>query len=340
MPQPAQPGLGRRALITGITGQTGSYLAELLLAKGYEVHGLVRRVSSFSTGRIDHIFDRLHLHHGDMLDAASLRGVLMKSDPDEIYNLAAQSHVHVSFEVPEQTVDVTGMGCLRLLEAVRAVCPSARFYQASSSEMFGRVAEIPQKETTPFYPRSPYGAAKCFAHHVTRNYREAYGLFAVNGICFNHTSPRRGETFVSRKVTRAVGRIAAGTQKKLLLGNMDAERDWGFAGCYARAMWLMLQQKEPEDLVIATGERHSVRRLVETAFERMGLDWQKHVEIDPRYRRPAEVDILVGDASKAKRLLGWEPTMTFTHLIRKMVDADFALAKAETAVRALSEAAE
>src|ERR1700722_11884269 len=273
----------RRALITGITGQDGSYLAELLLAKGYEVHGLVRRASTFNTERIDPIRDRLFLHYGDLVDSTSLHAVLKASQPDEVYNLAAQSHVRVSFEMPEYTCDVTGAGVGRLLEAMRTIGSKARFYQASSSELFGKVKESPQTETTPFHPRSPYAAAKAYGFYLTVNYREAHGMFACNGLLFNHESPRRGENFVTRKITRAVGRIAAGSQKKVALGNLDAERDWGFAGDYVLAMWQMLQQPEPDDFVVATGETHSVRELLEVAFGRAGLDWREHVESEERH---------------------------------------------------------
>jgi GDPmannose 4,6-dehydratase len=319
----------RRALITGITGQDGSYLAELLLAKGYEVHGLVRRASTFNTERIDPIRDRLSLHYGDLVDSTSLHAVLKASQPDEVYNLAAQSHVRVSFEMPEYTCDVTGAGVGRLLEAMRTIGTKARFYQASSSELFGKVKETPQTEATPFHPRSPYAAAKAYAYYLTVNYREAHGMFACNGLLFNHESPRRGENFVTRKITRAVGRIAAGTQKKVALGNLDAERDWGFAGDYVLAMWQMLQQPEPDDFVIATGETHSVKELLEVAFSRAGLDWQEHVESEERHLRPAEVDRLLGDASKARRVLGWTPKVSFRELIEMMVDSDVELAKRE-----------
>lgn len=319
----------KKALITGITGQDGSYLAELLLKKGYEVYGIVRRSSSFNTGRIDHIYQdphdqdyRLHLVYGDLNDASSLNRILRTVQPDEIYNLGAQSHVRVSFDVPEYTAEVTGVGTVRLLEAIRETGIRPRFYQASSSEMFGKVQGVPQRETTPFYPRSPYGAAKVFAYWMTVNYRESYDLFACNGILFNHESPRRGETFVTRKITKAAARIKLGLQNKLYLGNLDAKRDWGFAGDYVEAMWLMLQQEQPDDYVIATGETHSIRELLDVAFGLLELDWTKHVEIDPRYFRPAEVDLLIGDASKAKTNLGWKPTVGFHDLIRMMVEAD------------------
>jgi GDPmannose 4,6-dehydratase len=320
----------KRALITGITGQDGSYLAELLLAKGYEVHGLVRRSSSFNTGRIEHLYQdphvaapRLHLHYGDLLDASVLARVLLKVRPDEVYNLGAQSHVRVSFEVPVHTGDVTGLGAMRLLEALRECQLQPRYYQASSSEIFGN-APSPQSEATPFRPCSPYAAAKLYAYWMTVNYREAYGVYACNGILFNHESPRRGETFVSRKVTRAAARIALGVQEKLYMGNLDARRDWGFAGDYVEAMWLMLQQERPDDYVIATGQSHSVRELLDIAFGHVGLDWQRYVEIDRRYYRPAEVHHLCGDMSKARRQLGWEPKVGFAELVRMMVDADLA----------------
>lgn len=318
-----------KALITGITGQDGSYLAEFLLHKGYEVHGLVRRSSSFNTGRIDHIYRDLHdpdtrlrLVYGDLNDASSLNHILRVIQPDEIYNLGAQSHVRVSFDVPEYTAEVTGLGCLRILEAVRESGLRTKFYQASSSELYGKVVETPQKETTPFYPRSPYACAKAFAYHTTVNYRESYGAYAVNGILFNHESPRRGETFVTRKITRGVANIKWGLQDKLYLGNLEAKRDWGFAGDYVEGMWLMMQQPEPDDYVLATGETHSVREFLEMAFEHAGLDWKKHVEIDPRYFRPAEVDLLLGDATKARTKLGWKPRVAFPELVKMMVEAD------------------
>ncbi len=319
----------KKALITGITGQDGSYLAELLLAKGYEVHGIIRRASTFNTGRIDHLYQdphlngvRLFLHYGDIADSTNLIKLLYRIQPDEIYHLAAQSHVRISFDIPEYTGDVTGLATVRLLEAIKETGVKAKFYQASSSEMYGKVQEIPQRETTPFYPRSPYGAAKVYAYWVTVNYRESYGIFACNGILFNHESPRRGETFVTRKITRAAAHIKAGLQDKLYLGNLDARRDWGYAKEYVEAMWLMLQQEEPMDLVIATGETHSVRELVEEAFSFAGLDWEKYVGIDPKYYRPAEVDLLIGDATKAKQLLGWKPETTFKQLVHMMVSAD------------------
>ena len=321
----------RRALITGITGQDGSYLSELLLAKGYEVHGLMRRSSTFSTGRIDHIYrdphDRdipLFLYYGDLSDSSSIINTFNRIKPDEVYNLGAQSHVAVSFEMPEFTADSAGMGTLRLLEAIRWADWPIRFYQAGSSEMFGKVAEAPQRETTPFYPRSPYAVAKTFAHWMTVQYREAYDLFACNGILFNHESPRRGPTFVTRKVTRGIAAILAGRERYLYLGNLDARRDWGYAPEYVEAMWLMLQQPSPADYVVATGEMHSVREFVETAFRLAGLDCEEHVRIDPRYFRPTEVDELCGDASKARTALGWEPRTSFSELIRLMLEADIA----------------
>ena len=320
----------KKALITGITGQDGSYLAELLLEKGYEVHGIIRRSSTFNTSRIDHLYQdphiegvRLFLHYGDLADGSNLARQLAKIQPDEVYNLAAQSHVRVSFEIPEYTGDVVGLGATRLLEAIRDVGISPRYYQASSSELYGKVQEVPQTETTPFYPRSPYAAAKLYAYWMTVNYREAYNMFACNGILFNHESERRGETFVTRKITRAAAKIKLGKQKKLYLGNMDAQRDWGYAPDYVEAMWLMLQADEPEDFVIATGETHSVREFVELAFAHHDLNWQEYVEIDPRYFRPTEVDLLIGDPSKAEAVLGWKPKHTFKDLVRIMCDSDF-----------------
>jgi GDPmannose 4,6-dehydratase len=320
--------MSKRALITGVTGQDGSYLAELLLSKGYDVHGLIRRASSFNTGRLDPIYRDPHetgvrflMHYGDLSDSGSLVNLIRELEPDEIYHLGAQSHVKVSFEIPEYTSDATGMGTVRILEAIRSSGVNTRFYQAGSSEMFG-ASPPPQNEDTPFHPRSPYGVAKVFAHWMTVNYREAHGLFATNGILHNHESPRRGETFVSRKITRAVARIKAGLQDKLFLGNLDAQRDWGYAPEYVEAMWRMLQQDEPHDLVIATGEAHSVREFCELAFQYAELDWESHVEIDPRYFRPSEVNWLQGDASKAKRLIGWEATTRFADLVKLMVDAD------------------
>jgi GDPmannose 4,6-dehydratase len=311
-----------KALVTGITGQDGSYLAELLLKKGYTVHGLMRRSSSFNTGRIEHIFDQLNLHFGDLSDGSALGALLAKVQPDEVYNLGAQSHVRVSFDCPEYTADVDAMGTLRLLEAVTAHCPKARYYQASSSELFGKVLETPQTETTPFYPRSPYGIAKQFAYWCTVNAREQ-GMHASNGILFNHESPRRGETFVTHKVTKAAVKIYLGHQHSLYLGNLDAKRDWGHAKDYVEAMWLMLQQETPDDYVIATGETHTIRDLLDVAFGHFGLDWHSYVSVDPKYYRPTEVDILQGDASKAKRVLGWEPKIRFKELIKEMVDSDF-----------------
>jgi GDPmannose 4,6-dehydratase len=314
----------RRAFITGITGQDGSYLAELLLDKGYDVHGLVRRSSSFNTWRIDHIRERISLHYGDLVDQYSLVRTLEAVAPHEVYNLAAQSHVKVSFEMPEYTADVTAVGVLRLLDAVRELGMDVKVYQAGSSEMFGKVVETPQSEATPFYPRSPYAAAKVFAHWVGVNYRESYGLHVSNGILFNHESPRRGENFVTRKITLGIAAIKRGEMKELRLGNLDAKRDWGFARDYVEAMWLMLQQPEPADYVVATGETHSVREFLREAFGYAGLDWQAYVKVDPKYFRPAEVDLLLGDASKAQKVLGWKPRVGFKELVRLMVDADLA----------------
>jgi GDPmannose 4,6-dehydratase len=310
-----------KALITGITGQDGSYLAELLLSKDYEVHGLIRRSSSFNTARIDHIFDRLHLHFGDLTDGSALGTLLSKVKPDEIYNLGAQSHVRVSFDCPEYTADADAMGTLRLIEAVRAHCPEAKFYQASSSELYGKVLEVPQSEMTPFYPRSPYGCAKLFSYWYTVNAREQ-GLFACNGILFNHESPRRGETFVTRKITKAAVRCKLGLQSTLALGNLNAKRDWGYAKEYVEGMWLMLQQPTPDDFVLSTGKTHTIAYLLEVAFGHLDLDWRNYVTIDPKYYRPTEVDILQGDASKAKNILGWEPKTTFEELIQMMVDEE------------------
>jgi len=336
----------KKALITGITGQDGSYLAELLLDKGYEVHGIVRRSSSFNTKRIDHLYQdphvrdaRLLLHYGDLIDSSSLNRILERVRPDEIYNLGAQSHVHISFQVPEYTTESTGVGTLRLLDAIREVGVKPRFYEAASSELFGKVAETPQKETTPFYPRSPYACAKLYAYWTTINYREAYGLYACNGILFNHESPRRGETFVSKKITRAAARIRKGLQEKLYIGNLNAQRDWGYAKEFVEAMWLMLQQPQPDDYVIATGETHTVRELCDAAFKHAGIElaWKGAgveekgidstggrvlVEVDPKYFRPTEVDLLVGDASKARRVLGWAPRTRFAELVRLMVEHD------------------
>ena len=313
---------GQRALITGITGQDGSYLAELLLEKGYSVHGMVRRSSSENFERIDHLRDQISLHHGDLLDQYSLASLLRETRPDEVYNLAAQSFVPTSWSQPVLTGEFTALGVTKMLEAIRHTCPGTRFYQASSSEMFGKVREVPQTESTPFYPRSPYGVAKVYGHHITVNYRESFGLYAVSGILFNHESPRRGLEFVTRKVTNGVARIKLGLQKKLAMGNLDAERDWGFAGDYVRAMWLMMQQSAPDDYVIATQETHSVRDLCEIAFARAGLDWQEHVLVDPKFVRPAEVDHLIGNPAKARAKLGWEPTVSFRQLVETMVDAD------------------
>jgi GDPmannose 4,6-dehydratase len=328
--------MAKRALITGITGQDGSYLAELLLSKGYEVHGLIRRSSSFNTERINHIYQdphvaraRLKLHYGDLTDASCLRDVLTRCKPDEIYNLGAQSHVRVSFEQPVYTVQVDALGTIMFLEAIRDVGLPIKFYQASSSEMFGKVHETPQKETTPFHPRSPYGCAKVYSYWQVLNYRESYGMFACNGILFNHESPRRGETFVTRKVTRAATRIKLGLQDKLFMGNLDARRDWGFAGDYVEAMWLMLQQNKPDDFVISTGETHSVRDWIKECFSLLDLDWKKYVEQDDRYLRPAEVDLLLGDASKAKRVLKWKPKVKFKGLAKLMIDSDMKLAQRE-----------
>jgi len=333
----------KRALITGVTGQDGSYLAELLLAKGYEVHGLIRRSSTFSTDRIDHLYQdphepdvRFFLHFSDLTDSSSLVTWLNEIRPDEVYNLGAQSHVGVSFELPEFTADTVAMGTLRLLEAIRHADWPVRFYQAGSSEMFGQVTESPQSETTRFHPRSPYGVAKVFGHQLTINYREAYGLFAANGILFNHESPRRGPTFITRKVTRAIAAILAGRAEKLYVGNLDARRDWGYAPEYVDAMWRMLQADEPDDYVIATGEMHTVREFIDEAFAVAGLDPAAHVELDPRYLRPTEVDELCGDASRAKRLLGWEPTTRFHALVRLMVEADLREAGLEPDARRVS----
>ena len=327
----------KRALITGITGQDGSYLTELLLDKGYQVFGIVRRSSSFNTDRIDHLYQdphvpdaRLRMFYGDLNDSSSLNTILRNTEPDEIYNLGAQSHVRVSFDVPEYTGDVTGLGTVRILEAIRETGIKPKFYQASSSELYGRVREVPQTESTPFYPRSPYACAKAYAYHITVNYRESYGLFACNGILFNHESERRGETFVSRKITRAATRIKLGLQDKLYLGNLDARRDWGYARDYVEAMWLMLQAEEADDFVIATGENHSVRDFLDETFGYLDLDWKEFVETDPRYYRPAEVDILLGDPSKARRVLGWEPKVGFKELVQIMVDHDLELARLES----------
>ena len=334
----------KRALITGITGQDGSYLAELLLDKGYEVHGLVRRSSTFGTQRIEHLYRDIHeverplvLHHGDMADGNGLSRLIREISPTEVYNLAAQSHVRVSFDQPTYTADVTAVGTLRLLEAIRdfqdAGGSQIRFYQASSSEMYGKVVEIPQSETTPFYPRSPYGVAKLYAHWITINYRESYGIHGSCGILFNHESPRRGETFVTRKITRAATRIKLGLQKKLFLGNLDAKRDWGFAGDYVEAMWLMLQQEEPDDYVVSTDETHTVREFCEKTFAQLGLDCDDFIKIDPRYFRPAEVDLLLGDSTKARTKLGWKPRVSFDQLVEMMVESDLVLAEQEKLLR-------
>jgi len=325
----------KKALITGITGQDGSYLAELLLEKGYQLWGIMRRSSSFHTGRIDHLYKdphehpRLRLVYGDLTDGGNLSTIINEVQPDEVYNLGAQSHVRVSFDMPVYTADADALGTLRLLEAIRSSNKPAKFYQASSSEMYGKVVETPQTEKTPFYPRSPYGCAKAYSFWQTVNYREAYGLFTCNGILFNHESPRRGETFVTRKITRAATRIKLGLQDKLFLGNLDAKRDWGFAGDYVEAMWLMLQQDKPDDYVVATNESHSVREFVEEVFGYLDLDWQKYVEIDHRYFRPSEVDCLQGDASKAKKVLKWESKVTFKELVKMMTDADMKIAENE-----------
>jgi GDPmannose 4,6-dehydratase len=328
----------KKALITGITGQDGSYLAELLLAKGYEVHGIIRRASTFNTSRIDHLYTdphydktRLFLHYGDLTDSVALVKLLYDLKPDEIYNLGAQSHVRVSFDIPESTGDIDGQGTLRILEAVRetGLVEKVRFYQASSSEMFGKVQEVPQTERTPFWPRSPYACAKVYAYWLTVNYRESYNLHASNGILFNHESPRRGETFVTRKITRAATRIKLGLQETLYLGNLDAKRDWGYAKDYVEMMWMMLQQDQPDDYVVATNETHSVREFVEETFSCLDLDWEKHVKHDVRYERPAEVELLIGDPAKAKRQLGWEPKVKFKELVKIMVEADLKLAQAE-----------
>ena len=328
--------MAQKALITGITGQDGSYLSEFLLEKGYEIHGLIRRSSSFNTARINHLYSdphdpqaRLKLYYADLTDGARLRELLAQIKPDEVYHLGAQSHVRVSFDEPVYTAQVDAIGTVRLLEAVRDTGLAVRFYQASSSEMFGQAAEVPQKETTPFHPRSPYACAKVYSFYQTINYRESYNMFCCNGMLFNHESPRRGETFVTRKITRAATRIKEGLQEKLYLGNLEARRDWGFAGDYVEAMWLMLQQDKPDDYVIATGQMHSVQEFLELAFDRVKLDYSKYVEIDPRYCRPAEVDVLCGDASKARRVLGWEPKVGFEELVAMMIDADLERARKE-----------
>lgn len=332
----------KKALITGITGQDGSYLAELLLSKGYEVHGLIRRSSSFNTGRIDHLYNdphesdvKLFLHYGDLTDGTGLARLLQSIAPDEVYNLGAQSHVRVSFDSPEYTGDVVGLGTQRLLEAIRhtGLIEKVRYYQASSSEMFGKVQEVPQTEKTPFWPRSPYSCAKVYAYWLTINYRESYGLHGSNGILFNHESPRRGETFVTRKITRAATRIKLGLQEKLFMGNLDAKRDWGYAKEYVEMMWLMLQQDTPDDYVVATNETHSVREFIEETFSHLDLDWEKYVEYDQRYERPAEVDLLIGNPEKAKRQLGWEPKVRFKELVKIMVDSDMEIAHNELLLR-------
>jgi GDPmannose 4,6-dehydratase len=332
--------MAKTALISGITGQDGSFLTELLLEKGYDVYGIIRRSSSFNTARIDHLYQdpheegtRLRLVYGDLNDSSSLNTILRQVQPDEIYNLGAQSHVRVSFDIPEYTAEVTGLGTVRLLEAIRETGISPKFYQASSSELYGRAIETPQTETTPFHPRSPYACAKAYAYYITVNYRESYGLFACNGILFNHESERRGETFVSRKITRAATRIKLGLQQKLYLGNLDAHRDWGYARDYVEAMWLIMNAAEPDDYVVATGETHSVREFLEKTFSYLDLDWQEYVEIDPRYLRPAEVDVLLGDAGKARRQLGWEPRVAFDDLVKLMTDHDLRLAKQEAEAR-------
>lgn len=329
----------KRALITGITGQDGSYLSEFLLNKGYEVWGTVRRSSSFNTGRIDHLYRdaheknvRLRLVYADLNDASSLASAIEQIRPDEVYNLGAQSHVRVSFDIPEYTGEVTALGTTRLLEALRRFKPDARFYQASSSELYGKVHEVPQRETTPFHPRSPYAAAKAYAFYMTQNYREGYGMFAVNGILFNHESPRRGETFVTRKITRAATRIKLGLQDELYLGNLEAKRDWGYAGDYVEAMWKMLQVDKPDDYVIATGETHSIKEFLELTFGALELDWKQYVKHDDRYERPAEVDLLLGDPKRAREELGWEPTVTFPELVQMMVKSDLKLAEQERAI--------
>ena len=334
----------KKALITGITGQDGSYLVELLLSKGYEVHGVIRRASTFNTSRIDHLnFDRhangakLTLHYGDLADGVQMVKLLYELQPDEIYNLAAQSHVRVSFDIPEYTGDIDGVGAVRILEAIResGLVKKCRFYQASSSEMFGQVQQVPQTESTPFWPRSPYGCAKVYAYWLTVNYRESYKLHASNGILFNHESPRRGETFVTRKITRAATRIKMGLQDSIYLGNLDAQRDWGYAKEYVEMMWLMLQQDQPDDYVVATNETHSVKEFCQETFGLLGLDWEKHVKYDQRYERPAEVDLLIGDPAKAKKQLGWQPKVLFKDLVKIMVEADLELAKREAQIASL-----
>jgi len=334
----------KTALVTGITGQDGSYLADLLLEKGYEVHGIIRRASTFNTARIDHLYAdphingvRMFLHYGDLSDSVNLVKLLYDLKPDEIYHLGAQSHVRVSFDIPEYTSDVTGVGTIRILEAIREAGLRSRFYQASSSEMFGKAQTVPQNEKTPFWPRSPYGVAKVFSYWATVNYRESYGLIASNGILFNHESPRRGETFVTRKITRAVAAIKHGLQNELFLGNLEAKRDWGYAPEYVEAMWRMLQQDSGDDFVVATGETHTVREFAEAAFAHVDLDWKKYIKHDSRYERPAEVDFLIGDSAKAKKILGWEPKVRFKDLIRIMVDADMELLSRETSRKHLGK---
>lgn len=336
----------KRALITGITGQDGSYLSEFLLSKGYEVHGIIRRASTFNTSRIDHLYQdphvngkKLFLHYGDLTDSVALVKLLYELKPDEIYNLAAQSHVRVSFDIPESTGDITGLGTQRILEAIRetGLSKKVRFYQASSSEMFGKVQEVPQVETTPFWPRSPYACAKVYSHWLTVNYRESYNLHASSGILFNHESPRRGETFVTRKITRAATRIKLGLQEKLYLGNMDARRDWGYAKEYVEMMWMMLQQDQPDDYVVATNETHSVKEFVQATFAHLDMDWEKHVDYDARYERPAEVELLIGNPAKAKKQLGWEPQVKFNELVKIMTDADLELAKRELRAKQVEE---
>ncbi len=334
--------MAKTALVSGITGQDGSFLAEVLLEKGYDVYGIIRRSSSFNTDRIDHLYQdphekgtRLRLMYGDLNDSSSLNTILRQVQPDEIYNLGAQSHVRVSFDIPEYTAEVTGLGTVRFLEAIREIGMSPKFYQASSSELYGKVFETPQTETTPFYPRSPYACAKAYAYHITVNYRESYGMFACNGILFNHESERRGETFVSRKITRAATRIKVGLQDKLYMGNLDARRDWGYARDYVEAMWMIMNAEEADDYVVATGETHSVREFLEKTFGYLDLDWEKYVEIDPRYFRPAEVDLLLGDASKVREKLGWQPKVTFDDLVKLMTDHDLQLAQQEAEAREL-----
>jgi GDPmannose 4,6-dehydratase len=338
----------KKALITGITGQDGSYLAELLLAKGYEVHGVIRRASTFNTSRIDHLYRdphingvKLFLHYGDLADSVQMVKLLYNLQPDEIYNLAAQSHVRVSFDIPEYTGDVTGLGAVRILEAIReaGLVKKCRFYQASSSEMFGKVQQVPQTEATPFWPRSPYGCAKMYAHWLTVNYRESYNLHASSGILFNHESPRRGETFVTRKITRAATRIKLGLQNSLYMGNLDAKRDWGYAKEYVEMMWVMLQQERPDDYVVATNETHTVKEFIEATFGLLDLEWQKYVKYDERYERPAEVELLIGDPAKAKKQLGWEPKVKFKELVKIMTEADLELAKREAQIAQLPEPA-